>query len=436
MKKIIFCILLNVLALGAIAQVIEFSISEVTQYGPNDLYFCDSITQIIVHKNPDYNGTPFWIDQNDEVTHSDSVILTNANDGKLVYIEKDNDLLISINIYIMENNMPIHMFHGIWLSEGETQTLYPTPQDEGYSYVWESSNWPLDSLYYGYTLAINEPGFYRCNMYDGCSHYSKVEYFANQDPMLDFVTTNLTTNTNEVHWTPYANSFYDTLNIYRDGQFAGQVQFQNSVWIDPIVNNADSAHRYSLEAVKNSSSLVGQTSWKSGITLQIADIYDGYLNLSFTAPGNGDSTPLQDFIQCYQLYSIEPNGFGLINSMIPISVNELVIPDDYNTLVVAAVLLDGTEIYSNVVSPKASSGYNSYLNGNIQIYPNPTTGLLNISANMDAEYQIFDMNGKMVGSGNLQRERQLNVSNFSKGMYTIKIHEKGKQPFSEKIILQ
>lgn len=423
------------MAMAQESHTIDFSINMVTEYGPNDLYFCDSITCIIVHKNPEYNGTPFWIDQNDVVIHADSIIITASNDGKLVYIEKDNDLLLSINIYIMEDNMPVNMSHGIWLSEGETKTLYPTAQDEGYEYVWESSNWPSDSLYHGYTLDIVEPGFYRCNMWDGCLHYSKVEYFANQDPILDYVTTNLLTNTNEIHWTPYTGCFYDTLNVYRDGQLVGQCEFQDGVWVDPTVNNADSAHRYSVEAVKNGESLVGQTSWKSGISLQTT-ISGEMINISFSEPGDGNEIPLTSRILFYQLYSIEDDGWWLVRSMIPIGTTELQEMNIFDTLVVAGVLIDGSEIYSNLVIPSALSGCNEYSPENITIYPNPTTDILNISGNINAEYTIFNIQGELIMNGTINNSTStLDVSSFAKGLYIIKI-VKGNKEFVKKFVVE
>ena len=190
-------------------HTVEFNINEIVQYYHNDLTFCDfdSITGVIVNKNPNYEGTPFWIDQNDNVIHANFIVITTVNDGKLLYIEKDNDLLISVDINILENNMPSASFDTVWIHEGlqynvEPIMLRPTEENLGYLYVWESENWPVDSLYQGYELEVGNAGFYRCNMFDECLHYSKAEFFVEKAPVIGYVSTNLNLNLNELHWVP------------------------------------------------------------------------------------------------------------------------------------------------------------------------------------------------------------------------------------------
>lgn len=441
MKKIIFCILLNVLALGAIAQhVIEFSISEVTQYGPNDFSFCDSIT-VIVHKNPDYNGTPFWIDENDEVVHADSIILTSSNDGKLVYIEKDNDLLISINIMIMENNMPSASFDTVWIHEGlqynvEPIMLRPTEENLGYLYVWESENWPEDSLYQGYELEVRNAGLYLCNIFDGCLHNSKAEFYVEKAPVIGYVSTNLNLDLNELHWTP-KGSTYDTIAIFRNGYIVTICDKHDGIWVDSVFNNEGGTPWYQMFAVKNGTIVNESASrWLTGISLNITNVDDESVDLSFYGPDNEIGYSPEEYIQFFQLYSVEADGFGLIRSMIPVGTTELLdIENDYDTLVIAAVLWNGIEVYSNMVFPHAvaMSNIENY-SKDIQIYPNPTSGILNFSGDIGNEYKIFNLDGRVVKTGIL--EPQLNVSDLAKGLYTIEIRENGKKPFSEKFILK
>jgi hypothetical protein len=67
-----------------------------------------------------------------------------------------------------------------------------------------------------------------------------------------------------------------------------------------------------------------------------------------------------------------------------------------------------------------------------QIYPNPTSGILNFSGELEAigsEYKIFDINGRIVKSGTL--EKQLDVSALGKGVYTIQVDQ-----ICKKFILQ
>ena len=62
----------------------------------------------------------------------------------------------------------------------------------------------------------------------------------------------------------------------------------------------------------------------------------------------------------------------------------------------------------------------------IKLYPNPVQNVLNISNTTSEEYRIFDMGGKLIDSGNLQRG-SVNVSNLIKGAYMIQIGEVSKR---------
>lgn len=70
----------------------------------------------------------------------------------------------------------------------------------------------------------------------------------------------------------------------------------------------------------------------------------------------------------------------------------------------------------------------------LQVYPNPTKNILNISTNSNLVkiVQVYDMIGKEVI--NTQIENQLNVSNLTKGMYVAKITEDGKTSTTKLVI--
>ncbi|WP_390455647.1 GEVED domain-containing protein, partial [Chryseobacterium sp. Alg-005] len=62
----------------------------------------------------------------------------------------------------------------------------------------------------------------------------------------------------------------------------------------------------------------------------------------------------------------------------------------------------------------------------IKLYPNPARDVLHISNTIAEEYKIFDMGGKLISSGKLERG-SVNVSNLIKGAYMIKIGESTKR---------
>ncbi|MCT2563782.1 zinc-dependent metalloprotease [Chryseobacterium herbae] len=62
----------------------------------------------------------------------------------------------------------------------------------------------------------------------------------------------------------------------------------------------------------------------------------------------------------------------------------------------------------------------------IRVYPNPVKDVLNISNTISEEYKIFDMSGKIISSGKLERG-SVNVSKLIKGAYVIQIGETTKR---------
>jgi len=437
MKRLLITVIAVIFSITrATAQephTVEFNVSEIVQYYHNELTFCDfdSITGVIVQKDPSYTGTPFWIDENDQVIQANFIVITTVNDGKLLYIEKDNDLLIRMDIHINENEMPAQSLDTVWLHEGlqynvETLTLRPTEENLGYLYVWESSNWPSDSTYQGYELEVGNAGFYRCNMFDQCLHYSKKEFLVEKAPVIGYITTNLNLNLNELHWTP-KGSMYDTIAIYRNGDIVTIEDKHVGSWVDPVFNNENGTPWYTMYAVKNGEIIEESVSrWKTGISLNVQNVTTETVDLSFYGPDNEIGYPLEGYIQFFQLYSIESTGFGLVRSMIPVSTTELMdIENDYDTLVIAAVLWNGIEVFSNMVYPNGGLTKCEEQFGTadkVQIFPNPVTnGILCISTD-DAEYRIYNINGQQVKSGRCSQ--RLDISELSSGVYAIEIREK------------
>lgn len=78
-----------------------------------------------------------------------------------------------------------------------------------------------------------------------------------------------------------------------------------------------------------------------------------------------------------------------------------------------------------------SSGKGDLLNTkdlmtDIKLYPNPVRDILNVSNTASEDYKIFDMGGKLINSGKLQRG-SVNASNLIKGAYMIQIGEISKR---------
>ncbi len=80
-----------------------------------------------------------------------------------------------------------------------------------------------------------------------------------------------------------------------------------------------------------------------------------------------------------------------------------------------------------VVGSTFSVADNVEVNKALLLYPNPTTDFLSISGlTLEENYNIYNILGKVVASGTIANQQQIDVSNLTNGMYFIKL-ESGKE---------
>ena len=82
------------------------------------------------------------------------------------------------------------------------------------------------------------------------------------------------------------------------------------------------------------------------------------------------------------------------------------------------------------ISKSTSIGEASESKSNFAIYPNPTQGEVFITPSFEGEYKLFDMTGKMVGSGVF--DSQINIP--IKGFYILELLPKSGEKETHKII--
>ncbi|MBL0912294.1 MAG: T9SS type A sorting domain-containing protein [Bacteroidia bacterium] len=102
-------------------------------------------------------------------------------------------------------------------------------------------------------------------------------------------------------------------------------------------------------------------------------------------------------------------------------------------------------IYETVAPEQNRSGAMSAqepetADNDLRIFPNPTTGQLNISldTDLDAQVDVFDLFGKKIQSRTIAagtRTLQIDLSGYAKGMYLIHV-TKGSETSTHKVILQ
>ncbi|WP_175620814.1 Vgb family protein [Chryseobacterium schmidteae] len=86
-----------------------------------------------------------------------------------------------------------------------------------------------------------------------------------------------------------------------------------------------------------------------------------------------------------------------------------------------------TDFFANAIfkvdlASLSVSEFSSTVQKNIKVYPNPATDKLNVYNAPSKEYKIFDMTGRVINSGTLERN-SINVSQLSSGNYILKTGE-------------
>jgi hypothetical protein len=92
---------------------------------------------------------------------------------------------------------------------------------------------------------------------------------------------------------------------------------------------------------------------------------------------------------------------------------------------------DSSAFYCSTVGLKN----NSFLSENISVYPNPTTGSLNIEAENATKIQVVSLLGQLVKEEELKIEnKKIDISTLQNGVYFLKVFDKDKLIGTTKII--
>ena len=87
-------------------------------------------------------------------------------------------------------------------------------------------------------------------------------------------------------------------------------------------------------------------------------------------------------------------------------------------------ILNGQQVPVEVLNSTVGIKSLSSADNSVSVYPNPTSGILNVTSVGDATVQIFDMSGKQVllqTTVSANKVQQINVSEFVNGVYIMKI---------------
>ena len=434
MKKLTSLIICVICSICALVAQTSHSMSEFENNDTVRLCYDNPIT--IIQKDSTFSGTPFWITGNGESYHQDDVIISHDNAGWLLYAEKEPEKYK--NIYVMFQQLPAEETFHIFLEEDEIMVLKATPIEiPTFEYEWWSNIWPNNTVYNGYGLPITgkKPGTYYCFVTDQCHTASLITFIVDRKPSVKFVTTNLQIEKPMIYWETYPYADYDSVGVYRNNTLIGTRDFMAGCYND-INFEGEQPKKYRVCAWKNGMEYTEPSKEKRPMWLHISGTSNEGYNYGWWEPLIENGGPIEYFVRYYQLYEVLENGaFGLIRSMIPATETGIIdIENDYEQVVLAAVLHDGREIFSNIVRPndvQKISENNEAEESFGYIYPNPTNGTLNLPQGISGEYKIFDNIGRLVQAGTIQS--QLNVSGLTKGIYTLQILENGKS-YNKKFI--
>lgn len=98
-----------------------------------------------------------------------------------------------------------------------------------------------------------------------------------------------------------------------------------------------------------------------------------------------------------------------------------------------------TALSSSIIVVELCIGLEEIANTQMSIYPNPTSGVLYIESQDEiASIKVFDVNGRTVAEENKLSagKMQLNVGNFSEGVYTIQLKTSSGNATSKRFLKQ
>jgi len=422
MKKYRFLIAAAVImfcSFSAIAQT-NHSMSEFENKDTLRVCFDNPIT--ILQKDSTFSGTPYWITENGETHHGDEIIIDHNNCGWLLYAEKEPEKYK--NIYVMFQPLPDEETFHIFLEEDEIMVLKATSHEiPGFEYEWWSSIWQNNTVYNGYGLPITgkDPGTYYCFVSDHCNTGSLITFIVDRKPSVNYVTTNLQVEKPMVYWETYPNADFDSIGIYRNNTLIGTRDFLAGSFND-LGFDEEQPKKYRISAWKNGTEFTEPSKEKRPMWLHISESSEEGIKYGWWPLLIENGKPIEYIVRYYQLYEQFPDGsHSLIRSMIPATETELTIENEYSQVVLAAVLHDGTQVFSNIVRPndflKVSENHENAEESFGYIYPNPTNGTLNLPEGLNGEYKIVDVTGKSVMQGVVKPE--INVSSLATGLYTL-----------------
>jgi|GEM_PF-2442047 len=265
-----------------------------------------------------------------------------------------------------------------------------------------------------------------------------------QTPNICIVTVDSISGKNKVIWN-IDPTYVNSINLYRETNVAGEYAIVQNIspesdnyFIDPQSDPEQVSNRYKISVIDHCDTETSLSDYHKTIHLTINKgnnnvwnlIWDSYEGLSFgtyriyrfkgkerhlltEVASNITSYTDNDPPSANVSYQIE-----IVNSN-PCDIQENGRKNE--------VLLSQSNIVSSEVITSAIRTIDA------SIYPNPTTGMLNIKSGTKGKYQIFDLLGNEILQGQLKNNTQIDLTTIHSGIYFIKIENESGM-YTEKIV--
>lgn len=268
-------------------------------------------------------------------------------------------------------------------------------------------------------------------------------------PDICMVTVDTSTNYNLIVWEKPMTAAINQYYIYRESSISGIYNIigsQNysdfSTFLDTTSNSIQQPYRYELAIFDTCSILSQQSSYHQTVHLTVNAgtggswnlIWNDYIGFSFSTyniyrgSSSSNMTLLNSVASSITSYTDVTPPTGTLYYLI-----EAVNPSSCNPSLKSGNSFVST--ISNIASTN-SIGLNEFSDeGNIQVYPNPSNGILTIQFNELASIEILNSLGQLVFSETMSTTtKNIDTSAFSKGVYSLKLTAVGKSYFRKIVI--
>lgn len=235
---------------------------------------------------------------------------------------------------------------------------------------------------------------------------------------------------------PSGNATYTTTGLYHD-TIMGSSGCDTILLIDLTIHQASTFNQSIRECQGYSITVGNNTYTATGIyidTLQASNSCDSIVTTNLIIDGlpTISFSPIVDTV-CQNASPISlvasPNGGtftgnGVVNNTI---FDPSMAGVGMQTIVYAYTDGNGcTGMDSTVIYVDACLGVNSLRNTDVKVYPNPTTGLLQLELNsidvQDLKYNVYNAMGQHVTTQNIiSKQTQINLGSLSSGLYFIEV---------------